>query len=1005
MAVNRIFGAISTSGGSSGALDDISISVITDGDIAIAMDNTLKSIHFYKYSSSSSLSEDYPTVIVPDDVVTTGRWLMVSQSHFMEDVVIESGNKILVNDVVGNGSGLQIGYESGSIDISIGSTKITLTKELYTNEPITSIVSTGTAPITVSSTTMCTGLNANYIGGKLSEDIIVRDGSTLFTSLPSVTNTGGVPDVIPSDDWNLTTKKYVDSLVGETEEHDSLVGAAESRIHTDYIFIDGTRPFTGAIGGVDPVSSSHLTTKNYVDTEILNKATNVHIRKDATILFTGIPGFVNTGGVPDITPTLPYHITSKKYVDGVVSDNNDHGGFDGLGDDDHTQYILVDGTRNFTQPIGYDNGTIVDSAIGDDFVTKTYIESVITDVTDIHIVKDGSIAFTGMPQVASTDGDPDIGPSESYHLVTVEYVSSLLLGGSIDHGELSGLSVDDHTQYILVDGTRSFTGKIGGVATVDSDTDDILTTKGYVDSLIPSTYHSDLDGLDGDDHTQYSHVDGRRPFDITSYFPRVSNNGIVPDGSPSDLWDLTTKQYVDSVVSSQSSVELLDYVDIYGRHSMNSDQYYQPISELDPFIESTGNLLVNKDYVDSNFKRFCVSSGDGLLEYFDTKIETNDLLTTTSICNGVDTGVDVDKTTELYGLISRVEVVDGGVGFFVFDTSGDTWTPSTFDTDVFDVSGTGGQSITETVMYPPNDGAGSSVDIRVSSVQGNVSYFQIIDQTLSGTTDGTYEFIVNGNVPDLNRSVWSVTVVSDVITSIQQVSAVVGLGYSVAYDVTSISGVVGTFTLRPYITGTIKGFDFYDGDFGTGYALTEYTLTEATKASFTVSGTGTTDLGTTELIFHNPINEKLKFSHHISPTTPVALYDDDFTVSIGNVISGITFDKWGHITQITESAQPSDVWEVWVSGDLEFNKSYFVDATAGPVTLVLGSTPVIGDTIVVDDYMKQSSINNITIQGAGGANTLTIEGVTSQDMIINISSGQVTMVYVDETYGWRIKVN
>src|SRR5690606_30432186 len=29
-----------------------------------------------------------------------------------------------------------------------------------------------------------------------------------------------------------------------------------------------------------------------------------------------------------------------------------------------------------------------------------------------------------------------------------------------DHGALSGLSDDDHTQYILVDGTRAFTGEI-----------------------------------------------------------------------------------------------------------------------------------------------------------------------------------------------------------------------------------------------------------------------------------------------------------------------------------------------------------------------------------------------------------------------------------------------------------------------------------------------------------------------------------------------------------------
>lgn len=49
---------------------------------------------------------------------------------------------------------------------------------------------------------------------------------------------------------------------------------------------------------------------------------------------------------------------------------------------------------------------------------------------------------------------------------------------SIDHGLIAGLADDDHTQYILVAGTRAFTGPVGGITPVaDSD----LATKGYVD--------------------------------------------------------------------------------------------------------------------------------------------------------------------------------------------------------------------------------------------------------------------------------------------------------------------------------------------------------------------------------------------------------------------------------------------------------------------------------------------------------------------------------------------
>lgn len=53
--------------------------------------------------------------------------------------------------------------------------------------------------------------------------------------------------------------------------------------------------------------------------------------------------------------------------------------------------------------------------------------------------------------------------------------------GAVDHGSIGGLGDDDHTQYILVSGTRAFSGVVGGVTPVaNSD----LATKGYVDTAI-----------------------------------------------------------------------------------------------------------------------------------------------------------------------------------------------------------------------------------------------------------------------------------------------------------------------------------------------------------------------------------------------------------------------------------------------------------------------------------------------------------------------------------------
>lgn len=69
-------------------------------------------------------------------------------------------------------------------------------------------------------------------------------------------------------------------------------------------------------------------------------------------------------------------------------------------------------------------------------------------------------------------------------------------GSKIDHGAgLTGLGDDDHTQYSLVNGTRAFTGKVAGVATVAGDPATTLTTKGYVLGLIPSMTHVTYDNV------------------------------------------------------------------------------------------------------------------------------------------------------------------------------------------------------------------------------------------------------------------------------------------------------------------------------------------------------------------------------------------------------------------------------------------------------------------------------------------------------------------------------
>lgn len=73
-----------------------------------------------------------------------------------------------------------------------------------------------------------------------------------------------------------------------------------------------------------------------------------------------------------------------------------------------------------------------------------YFESESFESSDFISTSAGS-ADAGKPIVLDASGQLD---------------PSLIDFGDIDHGSLSGLADDDHTQYILVDGSRAFTGDV-----------------------------------------------------------------------------------------------------------------------------------------------------------------------------------------------------------------------------------------------------------------------------------------------------------------------------------------------------------------------------------------------------------------------------------------------------------------------------------------------------------------------------------------------------------------
>jgi hypothetical protein len=76
---------------------------------------------------------------------------------------------------------------------------------------------------------------------------------------------------------------------------------------------------------------------------------------------------------------------------------------------------------------------------------------------------------------------------------------------------------------------------------------------------------------------------------------------------------------------------------------------------------------------------------------------------------------------------------------------------------------------------------------------------------------------------------------------------------------------------------------------------------------------------------------------------------------------------------------------------------YFVNTTAGAITVTLPASPSAGDVVAVKDYANTWDTNNLTL-GRNGSNI----GGVALDSVISTEGLAVTLVYVDATKGWLV---
>jgi hypothetical protein len=289
---------------------------------------------------------------------------------------------------------------------------------------------------------------------------------------------------------------------------------------------------------------------------------------EGTNLYNRVPVGGTAGQVLEKIDATDYN---TQWVTPIV----DHGALTGLLDDDHTQYLLANGTR----PLGgnWDIGSF-SITNGSSAIYMTSNSLLHTDGTDKMILNSGfnSLTYETSGGNFSTLFLPNTGTNRTWYMPTSASGTVALLSDIItDHGALGGLGDDDHTQYhtdaraLTWLGTRSTTDLPEGINLyytasrvntevfegtnfVDGTTVDFTVTAGTsvtAEVITGAIDHDALLNFVANEHIDHSTVN----LTINGTASRVAVTGAGGDITTSRSWTVD----IDAAYVGQTSITTL----------------------------------------------------------------------------------------------------------------------------------------------------------------------------------------------------------------------------------------------------------------------------------------------------------------------------------------------------------------------------------------------------------------------------------------------------------------